>query len=1099
MSPNRGMAAYITCYYPFNFRRFLYGLRFSPLKHLLYYKTAPLTTPCTMRKLLLFYCLAAFLLVTGAGKAYAQDQPAGEPATITGTVKDSKDGGPLPGVNVVIKGTTTGTITDFDGKYTLKVPGGSVLVFSYIGYNSQEFSKLRPELNVTLEQAAKSTEEVVVVGYGSQRSKEQTGVVSSIHAEDLRDRPMPTFDAALQGRAPGLQIASSSGIAGSAVRVRIRGQASVNGSSDPLYVIDGIILDTRDQSATDGGLQALNQNPLSTIPPGDIERIDVLKDASATGVYGARGANGVIVITTKRGKAGKTRFNLSYYTGTTEATHKLQLLDGPQYLSLYKEARKNDSPTFTLADKATIGGAPYLLNTKNLPNTNWVDQMLRVGRIQNVDLSASGGNEKTTFYVGLGFQDNTGMLIGTDYNRVNGRINIDNRPNDYLKIGASVGLTYVENKLIPTSYGGGFGTAQSSALPIYPIYDSTTGKYAGANLKEHNTSYNPIAQTADDYYTKSFRNLTTMYAEAQITPALQFHAEGSMDLNQVDEDYYYSGINRYYTVGSNTMSLPAIKERHVSSRNLITNDYLTFTKQYGEHSVNAVAGASFQYYNRRDNGLYPAYDAVGFTDPYYTRLSGNMHFASFAPANINTGATVSGWNALDYYSFASYFARFNYGYKGRYLAQLNVRADGSSKFGPDKRFGVFPSGSVGWVISEEEFMKNNAKWITFLKLKSGFGLTGNANINSFLWNEAYQQGSVYANQTGQTPTTLANPKLSWEKATQFDGGLEFGLFNGSISGTLGYFLKNSSNLLVATPVQSSALGQITVVTTNSPVVEIRNQGVEATISTKNVDRAFKWTTDFNITFLQNKVLTLGGLAPDNFSGGYGDSRMVEGQPMSVSYVAEFAGINPATGQVMIKDLNGHLVVANNSNTYDNRKPFGSPFPKYYGGIDNRFEFMGFDLSVFFTYSVGQTIYDDGAKFQMGGMGNGTLWNQRTEALDRWQKPGDMTVIPKLTLNSGNVAFNTSAYVFNADFLRLRTLQVGYTLPTSLTEKIKVANLRLYIMANNLALWTPYKGWDPEVVRYAETRSNVGSNISFNAPYLPTPQARSFQAGINLTF
>ncbi|MES2388217.1 MAG: TonB-dependent receptor [Bacteroidota bacterium] len=1084
-----------------------------------------------MRKTLLLCSLSAILLLGAAPRSIAQVQPPVEvnddDETVTGLVKDSKDGGPLPGVNVLIKGTATGTITDFDGKFTLKVPEGSVLVFSYVGYASQEIKEFKGAIIVTLKESTKSLDEVLVVGYGTQRQKEMTGVVSSVHAEDLKDRPMPTFDAALQGRAPGLQVTSSSGAPGSAVRVRIRGQASVNGSSDPLYVVDGIIIDTRDISSTDGGTQGINQNPLATIAPQDIERIDVLKDASATGIYGARGANGVIVVTTKRGRSGKTQFNLNAYTGTSTAATKLKLLNGAQYWDLYKEAWRNDNDDRVkrglrpLAFPKAINGGSIPIDSasieNNNPNTDWLDKTMRTGIMQNVDLSASGGNDKTTFYMALGYNKNEGILTGTNFERFSGRLNVDNRPADWLKIGGSMAITYTLIKNVRTTPNDGEGlgwtAAQTAALPIFPVYlqkrDTTGGggdssAFWGTQFYD-TKNYNPVATTKDDFYSRNYRSLSTIYTDVTIAPWLSLHVEGSMDLNQLAEDYYYSGINRYYGVGALVRPLAAVKERHVLSYNMITNNYLTFNKTYGQHNVMAVAGMTAQYNDRRDNGNYPS-AAAGFTDPYYTKGVGNMHIASYASTADKTLPVAYGWNTFDYYSFLSYFGRANYSYKGRFLGQFNLRTDGSSKFGPGNQFGFFPSGGAGWIISEENFIRNSAPWVSFLKFKVGYGLTGNSNIASFLWADTYGAGSNYAGGVaGQAPTALANPNLHWEKAVQYDAGFDYGFFDGRITGNVGYFLKNSSDLLVDRPVQISATGSLASVTVNAANVKVRNQGVEFAISTKNLNGAFKWTTDFNITFLQNKVTDVGGVPPDNFSSSPGDSRVVEGYPMSVSYVAEYAGIDSATGKMLIYDTSGTKVIATSSNTTGvNRKPFGSPFPKYYGGIDNRFEFMGVDVSAFFTYSQGNTIYDDGAKYSLMGMGQGRLYNQREEVLnDRWTPDHRVgAVYPRATLASPGyptTALNTSLYVYDASFIRLKSVTIGYSLPASLLQKIKVNSFRIYVMATNLALWTKYPGWDPETVRNNDTHSNINNNISFNAPFTAIPQAKTMQLGVNIGF
>jgi TonB-linked SusC/RagA family outer membrane protein len=522
---------------------------------------------------------------------------------------------------------------------------------------------------------------------------------------------------------------------------------------------------------------------------------------------------------------------------------------------------------------------------------------------------------------------------------------------------------------------------------------------------------------------------------------------------------------------------------------------LTYEKTIKDvHKIHAIVGREDYKYNQKDAGAEPVSSGVGFSSSYYRQPTQMDWAPSYPPTQKGAGSPVVGFVSRDFYSFSSLFTRINYKYKDKYIVELNLRRDGSSRFGPNKRFGYFPGGAVSWILSEEEYFKS-IDFLTFLKLRFSYGVNGSANIGNFSWYEGIRRPTnAYQNLNGIEYSRLANPDLTWERSKQANLGINFGFFGGRLSGSVDVYRKTTDKLILPLPVQVSATGFGEIVMNTDLVMN--NTGIEFSLSSKNLIGDFKWDTDFNITSNRNRVVDVAGIRPDAINGGPGDSRILEGYSVGTSYIAKYAGVDPATGTELIYALNGEKVPLTSASQRDNRQPFGNPFPKFVGGINNRFSFKGFDLSVLFAYSYGNTIYDDGAKFQIGGrLGE---WNQRVELLDRWQKPGDQTNVPRVSITAGGG--NTTRWLEDGSFLRLRNLQLGYTLPSSITQRAKVSTMRVFVAAQNLWVLTNYSGWDPEVVRYInnDAPGAVQGNVSFSAPYLPAPQAKTFTFGVNVT-
>jgi TonB-dependent starch-binding outer membrane protein SusC len=1014
---------------------------------------------------------------------------------ISGKVTSAENNSPLQGVTISIKGAGAKATTDKDGAFTIAVNKGATLIFSYTGYEDmQVVVKDNPDLSVSLTVKSGTLDQVIVVGYGTARKKDLTGSIAKVDfANRVNNTVTPTLESGLQGRALGVQVIQANGTPGSAVRVRVRGQNSFTGSGDPLYVVDGVPIYSGDFSSTDGNVnnvRANNGNVLNTINPADIESIEVLKDAAASAIYGARGANGVIVITTKRGKSGKTKFNFGYSAGQSKATNKIDLISAQDWWTLYNEARVNDGnlpidPNTTIS----INGMSFKYNDIANVNTNWIDEVLRTGNVHDVTVSARGGNDKTQFFVGGGYKTEEGILKENKFTRINGRVNIDNQATKNFKFGIQSSITHNNNEQVPTSFSGGIGAAQSTALRIFPVYNAD-GSFFGTQFQ--NTGANPLARLKNEYSTKSNRFMNNLYADVKISNALSFRAEYGLDYLDQFEERYDNKINRYF----NTTPLAARWERRLTVVNMNGNAYFTLNKLFAQrHSINVTAGSSIQNSRTKGIGFSPSSGGVGFVNDYFDETTRNMTYAPGATAN---GPAISGYNERDFYRFLSYFARANYKLDNKYLFGASFRADGSSRFGSNHRYGYFPAVSAGWIISEETFLQN-AKFISFLKLRSSYGFTGNSEIGNFQYLGTFSSTGGYLGINGITPTRLPNPDLSWEKARQFDASVEYGLFNNRISGSIGFYHKISTDALLAVPAQISATG-IGSILVNAKDVKVRNAGLELELAVRIISKSdFTWTTELNIAGNRNKVLETGNIPPDGFGASAGDTRVIKGYPIGISFLAHSAGVNPATGNEMIYKLDGTIIDAlTQSDITTNRQPAGNPFPDFFGGLNNILHYKNFELDFLFSFSQGNKIYDDGAKRQMGGF-LGT-WNQRTEVLNRWRKPGDMTNIPRLTLTAASFAGsdrNTTRFLFDASYIRLRNINLGYNFPPSLLEKVHISSAKLFVTGNNLLTITKYKGWDPEVIRYGF--SSGESNIAFDAPYLPTPQAKTIVIGINIGF
>jgi TonB-linked SusC/RagA family outer membrane protein len=762
---------------------------------------------------------------------------------VTGKVTDD-NGAPVPSASVIVKGTSQGVTTDAQGNYSISAAPGSVLVISGVGFDAQEFTVRGPVLNASLTTGSKSLSEVVVTGFGgTQIKRDLTGNIARIKSKDIENVPLPSVDQALQGKAAGVFVNAQSGKLGQAVTVRVRGNSSISASSQPLFVLDGIPITTNDQSSYGGDM-----NPLTDLNPNDIESIEVLKDASAGAIYGARAANGVVLITTKRGRAGKTNVSLNVQTGYAEATKRLEMLNSEQYAELILEGALYRDQLGGINPADPSSWTSYVKNdvmdyysygewSKDPKKTyDWQDVVFQKGQYRQADLQVRGGNERTKFFSSFQHLDQEGTIVGNKLTRSTGRLTIDQKANDWLDIGVSLALTRTWNRRLPDDNAFSNPLQAIALMPMTPFKDPTTGLDAGTPPGDVNIPlyYNPLLTVNYAKFTQDvYRTFGNAYARAKLAKGLTLNTEFGLDyLSQNEEGYFRSETVRNQTraargVGSNSAAFIT---------NFNVNNYLAYAMNRGRHNLNATVGMQYQ----ESQAKYNFTEGTDFPSNSYTKIA--------------SAATKSGGSSSQSdFRFLSYFARANYIFNDRYLLSLSGRIDQSSRFGKNSRSGFFPAVSAGWIISEENFMRN-LKAVSFLKLRTSYGIVGNAEIGNFPQLGLFSGDAGYAGAAGQRPSQLANPDLSWETTAQLDAGIDFGLFGNRITGEIDYYIKKTSGLLlnVNIPATTGFGSQV------RNVGKLENRGWEFVLNTQNLVGAFKWSTNVNLAFNQGKVTDIQG-------------------------------------------------------------------------------------------------------------------------------------------------------------------------------------------------------------------------------------------------
>lgn len=1008
--------------------------------------------------------LSAVILVLLLGSTgYAQTQ------TVTGTVVSAEDDLPLPGVNVRIKGTTTGTVTDLDGLYSIQAEADQTLVFSYIGFDTQEAAiGNRNVVDVVLQLDSKTLGEVVVVGYGTQSRRDLTGSVGSVKGDDINRMPVASLDGAMQGRAAGVFVQSPSGTPGAGISMQIRGNTSLSASSQPLYVIDGIPIISEDLSGLFSGGQATNS--LADINPADIESIEILKDASAAAIYGSRGANGVVLITTKRGKSGDAKIDINGFYGFQRITNEIDMHSSQEFLNLMNDAARQDNralgtnyPENYVSD--LWGFDP---NDQDLQNTRWFQEIFRDAPIQSYDVAVSGGTDKTQYYTSLAYFNQEGVQLGTGFERISARLNVDTQAKKWLKVGTSMTLNRtIQDRTINDNSLYGVVINSLAGDPLMPVRQedgsySDPFDYFGWWMLD-----NPVL-IAENYYrfTRTVRGLANTYAEAKLAEGLTLRSSLGIDYTYLEDEAYTPIISRESVNGNfngfgnygNTQDFTWIAE-----------NYLSYTKTIGGglHNINAVLGNSYQASSRSFSSI----SAQGFPSDQFTKL---------AVAARVTAASTSGTN----WGISSYFFRGNYNYADKLLATFTVRADGSSRFGENFRFGIFPSGSIAYRLSEEAFMKDQTV-VSDLKVRASYGVVGNQDgIGNFASRGLFGVGA-YRQIPSLVPTSLSNSNLTWESTTQANIGLDFGILNDRITLTADAFVKTTDDLLLNRLVPG--ISGFKFVTEN--IGKVENRGLELAVRGVILTGPVEWSSSFNISWIRNKVLEL-----EVDEQILNDSHILAiGHPIGTYFLIDQEGVDPETGDMRWVDVNGDGQI----NSAD-RRIVGNAQPKYFGGWDNSFRYKGFDLNVFFQFTVGNQIFNHSrASYEnLGWSRIGTGFplpdgNNHRLADERWMEPGDVTDIPRASLTNVNWREYSSRWLEDGSFLRLRMLTLGYNFNPAIMDRIGVRSLRVFAQAQNLLTFTRYTGFDPEVSQNARDPRVAGSDFG------TFPQTRSISLGFNI--
>jgi TonB-linked SusC/RagA family outer membrane protein len=1014
------------------------------------------------------------LLIVATLPVLAQSQ------ALTGRIVGT-DGSAVPGVTIVERGTTNGVSSDADGVFRLAVQPNSTLIISAVGYTTQTIAVGgRSSLNVTLAATTTDLGEAVVVGYGTQTKADLTGSITQLSSKDVGNQPVQSFEQSIQGKAAGVFIENSSGKLGQGIRVRVRGVSSISGGTQPLYVVDGVPVVADNISSTTAAT-----NPIADINPTDIESITILKDASASAIYGSRATNGVVLITTKRGKAGATRFNVGVQAGWSEPTHKREFLNSQEYVTLITEALTNRGGTFAVPANITTRLSGYAGGVDPLTyDTNWQDQVLQKAGFQQYDLNASGGTDKTRFYLSGQYSNQKGIIVSNQYERMAARFNLDHQATDRLSFGINLTATRSVNDRVPND--NAFSTPMQivALAPITPLIDPRSNQVSGAldpTTGLPNTGfpfyYNPLLSIQGGTYVATvYRLLGNVYAQLNLGKGLLFRSELGTDVLNQNEEQYLSRVTSRNTGNTNGFGFNS----NQTNAKVVVNNYFSYKNTFADnHSLELTLGTSYE--NARISGN--SVTGTQFASDSYRTLDN--------AAQITAGSSFTTSNAL-----VSYFARGSYAFAGKYLVGASARLDGSSRFGAEKRYGIFPAGSLGWLLSEEDFLKGN-KTLSLLKVRASVGKTGNQNFGNFASRSLFAGSAGYVGTPGQRPSQLGNALLSWESTVQYDAGLEYGFLDNRISGEVDIYRKNTTGLLLSQPVP----GTSGFSTYNNNVGSLRNQGIELTLTTRNFVGDFAWTTSVNASVNRNKIMDLAG--PDILGSAL--NRAQAGQPLGTFIGPEYAGVDPANGNALyyLNSTNSDGTLNRGTTTNINQAanvPIGNPNPTWTGGITNTFTYKGFDLNATLVGVFGNQIYDAAGPYFSTGFNNG-FDNQTRDQLNRWQRPGDITNVPKAVYGGGIGTGQSSRFVQNGDYGRLRSVVLGYNLPSSLAKRGHLQSARIFVQGYNLLTFTKYTGWDPEVsTDYVTGTSNASSNnISQGISFYTAPQARTYTLGINLGF
>lgn len=1022
-------------------------------------------------------------------------------STVSGTVSDNT--GPVPGVAVSVKGTSNGVVTDFDGNYEINnVSTGVTLVFNYIGFKTQEIIyDGQDEVNVTLEVDVSSLDEVVVVGYGTMKRSDMTGSVASVSSKAIEESVPTTIDQVLQGRAAGVQIQQNSGAPGASSSIRIRGVSSITGSNEPIFVIDGVILDSNTGQS--------GQNAFAAINPADIESIDILKDASATAIYGSRAANGVILITTKRGAAGETRINLNSYVGFQELPRQLPLMNLQEFAN-HSNVRSSlgileQNPEFIRTDLLGAG-------------SDWQDAMFNRALIQSHNLSVAGGTEKSTFSMTVGYLEQDGIAIGSEFDRLNLTGNFDTQANDFLKVGANFAFsninqtsTFSDDQLILTAL------RQTPNVAIR----NADGTFDGP-VNDEFVQNNPVGLASiRDNRTETAGIRANTFAEIEFIEGLKLRTEYAFDYNfsnnyTFNPSYQFGAIVNDVREGTRTKSF----SKYFNFRNVLSYD-----KVFGDHSINAILGQEYQ-------------------ESYFDNLFGfRSGYLSNGATDLNAGDALTARNSNVSFksSLNSYFARSFYSFKDKYLLTATLRYDGSSRFAQDNRWGFFPSAAFAWKLSNEDFLKDN-KTINNLKLRLGYGAVGNESVPEYAFTSIYAASPTPLGP-GLLPANTANPDLKWETTYSTNLGVDLSMFNNRLEFIADVYYKKTDDLLLLAPFPDYT-GTTGVGATSAPFINVgslENKGVEFTVNSVNVDTGdFSWRSNVVFTLNRNKVLGLAtetGILNRSLQQGSDITIVTQteaGLPIGQFYGYRVIGRFESATDFFQRDENGDLIPRaipeelsigengvwigdyifediNNDGVIneEDRDYIGNPLPDFSYGIGNTFKYKNFDLNVQLSGMFGNDIVNYQRRFLENPAGNTNLLRTALGyaelALIDPNGPNDYRNVqiiggdrymPRIAASSASSTSNfrySDRFIEDGSYLRIQNISLGYNVPRDFVEKFGISGLKLYVNLQNLHTFTKYSGYDPEVGSINQDALLTGID---NGRY---PSPRIYTAGINLNF
>ena len=998
---------------------------------------------------------------------------------IKGKVTDTNQE-PLIGATILVQGTEQGTITDINGNFQLKTDSKATLIISYTGFSSKIIVIGNQTVwNIMLEPEDLKLDEVVVIGYGSQRKSQITGAISSLKGKDIQDQPVSNLANSMQGRVAGLNVMSASGTPGAGLLVNVRG------NNAPLYVVDGIPLLSESNSGLSTSFDLQGQNvgsgqtlsSISDINPNDIESIEVLKDASAAAIYGARAANGVILITTKRGKSGGQEASFNIYSGIQQIARPIKFMDSKEMVGLIEEARANDLAIFK-KDPSYFGDNfdPSVLtdpldnfDLSSEVNTNWLDEVSRLAPINNYEFSFRAGNEKTKYFTSLGYFDQQGVIIENYYKRFNYRLNLDHEINSRFKLGITFNTTYSKNRrsFNDNTYTG-IITNALGASPLMPAYEED-GSYAGFEDYQANwLSDNPVKSAKEiRAFTNGYRALGTLAGEYKFSNKLYFKSSLSADVHFNFDTQFKSPL----TADAEAFG-GASYEGNFRNVTWLNENTLHYSDTKNGNTLSLLGGVTMQRTQiDRSSAL-----GQGFPPGALERIS--------SAANI-INATSEGTS----FALLSFLSRINYDVKNRFLFTFTSRADGSSRFSKNNRFGFFPSGAVAWRISKEPFFNGLKQVFSDFKIRMSAGLTGDQEIGDFQ-NITFYTASRYAGRSGYQLRNLADPDLTWQTNSMFNIGLDYEMADGKIGGSLEFFNSLKSNLLSEDLIPATT--GFTSITRNGG--EVQNVGLEFNINASLAKKEkFTWDVNFNATWIHNEIKSLN--SDGVYLNAYDDLEATHilqvGHPVGSFLGLKYLGVDPETGDVQFDDFNedGNI-------DYDDAQIIGKAMPDLYGGLTNVFKWKNLDFSIFSRFSLGNQVYNliRGTTENLGWSNDGGLSsiyaNNTLNVRDRWKKPGDEAEYGRASFINLNLGLNSSQMVENASFFRIQNINAGYSLPSP----GKFSSVRIYAEVQNLWILTSYKGFDPEV------SSNGGlADRTAGVDYGAYPSARTFLMGLSLKF